>query len=180
MKNKMMIFTMLVLLLGSVPSAYSADVAKIGVVFMQKILVESSAGKIIKNKLQAHNNKLLNALNDEKKRLDLLADEIKKLKLLPDSLDKNKMAAKKEELEAGVKAFYNLEQKSRSEMKKMESDLMKSFSADVNKIVRDIGKKEGYLLILEKREAGIFYAPEQIDITDQITSLLNQQTAKIK
>ena len=59
-------------------------------------------------------------------------------------------------------------------------DLQKEF---FNKVVKDvfilaeeIGKKEGYLLIM--RSEGVMYSPSAIDITDQIIKQLNDKHAK--
>jgi Skp family chaperone for outer membrane proteins len=43
-------------------------------------------------------------------------------------------------------------------------------------MVEEIGKKEGYLLIL--RSEGVMYAPDTIDITDAIIKQMNDSFAK--
>ena len=48
----------------------------------------------------------------------------------------------------------------------------------VFEIVQKMGKKEGYLLILEKKNAGVMYNPESIDITDKIIMEYNKISAK--
>ena len=45
-------------------------------------------------------------------------------------------------------------------------------------IVQKIGKKEGFLLIIEKKTAGVMYNPESIDITEKIITEYNKVTAK--
>ena len=44
-------------------------------------------------------------------------------------------------------------------------------------MVEEIGKNKGFLLILEKREAGIVYAPDTIDLTDQVIQRFNAEYA---
>ena len=48
----------------------------------------------------------------------------------------------------------------------------------VFEIVQEIGKKEGYLLIIEKSNAGVIYNPESIDITDKVITAYNKKSAK--
>ena len=47
-------------------------------------------------------------------------------------------------------------------------------------LVQDIGKKEGYTLIVEKRTGGVVYAPLSIDITDAVIQIYNTQSPKSK
>lgn len=163
-----------------ISNLFAADVAKIGVVFFQKVLVESSAGKLIKKQVEEQNNKNLKILQDEKLEIQALEDELKKMALLPVPVDKNKKTEKEQAYVQRRQKFAQLQKKLTDEMKALNNTLMGQFSKDVNVIVQEIGKKEGYLLILERREAGVFYAPNHIDITDSVTKILNEQTAKEK
>ena len=43
----------------------------------------------------------------------------------------------------------------------------------LGEIVEEIGKKEGYMLIMERRVGGVMYAPSAIDITDRVIRRLN-------
>jgi Skp family chaperone for outer membrane proteins len=47
---------------------------------------------------------------------------------------------------------------------------------EVFSIVEDLGKREGYLLIISK--IGVLYSPTTIDITDKLIQQLNQSYAK--
>ena len=55
---------------------------------------------------------------------------------------------------------------------------MQQLQNDVTTITREIGKKEGYLLIMDKR--GVIYAPQSVDISDKLIRLLNAKFAKTK
>jgi outer membrane protein len=45
-------------------------------------------------------------------------------------------------------------------------------------IANDLGKKEKYTLIIEKKNAGVIYVAEQVDITDMVIEKYNAVTAK--
>ena len=51
---------------------------------------------------------------------------------------------------------------------------------DVDKLVKELGKKEGFLLILERKEAGVIYMPSTIDITDKVIKQYNVVWVKQK
>ena len=42
------------------------------------------------------------------------------------------------------------------------------------KIAADIGKERGYTLIMESQKAGIIYAPDALDITDDVVKRLDR------
>jgi outer membrane protein len=64
-----------------------------------------------------------------------------------------------------------------AEFKNYEKRLISRIRKQVFDIIEGIGKKEGYLLILEKREAGVMYYPNTIDITDQLIQKYNANFA---
>ncbi len=74
----------------------------------------------------------------------------------------------------------SLQQKYKSEFQEMEAKVVKQMEEDVFRIVSDIGKKSGYLLILEKVEAGVVYAPTAIDVTAEVIRQYNAEYAQKK
>ena len=56
--------------------------------------------------------------------------------------------------------------------------LMQKLQQDVTAITQEIGKKEGYLLIMDKR--GVIYTPNSVDLTDKLIQKLNAKSAKAK
>ncbi len=55
---------------------------------------------------------------------------------------------------------------------------MQQLQGDITAITQQIGKKEGYLLIMDKR--GVIYAPNSVDLTDKLIGKLNVKFAKAK
>ena len=56
--------------------------------------------------------------------------------------------------------------------------MMNELQDQLKNLVESIGKKEGYLMIINK--LGVLYAPNSIDITDKVVQQLNDLTAKKK
>jgi len=76
--------------------------------------------------------------------------------------------------------FKSLEQKYKKEFSALNQNLIARIHKSIFEIAGQIGKKEGYLLIIEKREAGVFYAPDKIDITDKLIKRFNADFSKSK
>jgi outer membrane protein len=64
------------------------------------------------------------------------------------------------------------------EFKQLEVKFINKIQKEVFEIANEIGKEEGYLLILERKVAGVVYHPAQLDITDQIIKKYNLQVSK--
>ena len=154
--------------------AYAADSAKIGIVDFRKILEESNTGKSGRAEIKKQGEKME---ADLKKRGAEL-EEIKN-KLDKDAMVANKSARDEKEREAQIKYidFKNLEKKYASEIQKLQTDFFIRTKNDVDIIVGEIGKKEGYQIIIEKNQAGVFYSPASADITNRVIQQLNAKTS---
>jgi outer membrane protein len=75
-----------------------------------------------------------------------------------------------------INDFKTLQKKFRGQLQSTERQLMNQLKKDIDKIVTQIGKSEGYLLIVNK--IGVIYSPSSIDITDKLIQKLNAATAK--
>ena len=153
----------------------AADVAKIGVLDLQKILETSNAGKTIQTELKKEKDKMESDLKAK-------GDEIENIgkRLEREAMVMSKEMREEKEREQRIKLgdFKTLQQKYRTELQKLEVELMNQLKNDVNEIVEEIGKKEGYLLIINK--FGVLYSPSSIDITDKLIQKLDAKVSKRK
>ncbi len=67
-----------------------------------------------------------------------------------------------------------LKKKYAANFKRMEKRLVNRIQKAIFKLVEEMGKKEGFLLIVEKREGGVLYYPTTIDITDRLIQKYNE------
>jgi outer membrane protein len=65
-----------------------------------------------------------------------------------------------------------------AEFKEHEKKLVGRIQKEILTIIDEMGKQEGFLLILEKREAGVMYSPNTIDITDRLIQKYNANFAR--
>ncbi|MCK5542055.1 MAG: OmpH family outer membrane protein [Desulfobacterales bacterium] len=170
------IFT-LVFIFSTTFFAFSADVAKIGIIDFQKIMSDSSAGKLIQKKLQAKGNEFSQKLQDMQKEIVELEKNLKRESMV---LSQDKRDEKGREYRIKVNDFNQEKKKLQYDLKDLENKEINKMQKNVFEIVQKIGKKEGYLLVIEKKTAGVIYHPESIDMTDKVVKEYNKISAKQK
>jgi outer membrane protein len=153
--------------------ALSPEIAaaqKIGVVDMQRALMETEDGRKAKDQLKK-------LFEQRQKTLDKQQNELKSLK---DSLEKQRDVLSREvlakKLEEYQKAFAELQSTYmdfQRELAAKEGEMTKPILERFQRIVRRVGQAEGYALILERGEAGVVYVPSTYDLTDLLIQRYN-------
>ncbi len=175
MKRTIVIFSTIILFFGFIPYAFFADVKKIGVFDFQKILTDSSAGKITQKEIKTKGNELQQKLKTEKDQLDELKKSFEREALV---LSPEKQKEKQREFRIRVNDFKKMQEDFAKGFKQLELTLINKIQKEVFQITDEIGKEKGYLLILERKTGGVVYHPAQIDITDQIIKNYNLKVSK--
>ncbi|UCD77455.1 MAG: OmpH family outer membrane protein [Desulfobacterales bacterium] len=155
--------------------SYAADVAKIGILDLQKILETSDAGKSIQNELKSQKDKMESDLKQKGAEIENISKRLEREAMV---MSKDMREEKEREQRIKINDFKSLQKRYRSELQNLEVRLMNELQDDLKKLVDAIGKKEGYLMIINK--IGVLYAPSSIDITDKVIQQLNAVTAKKK
>lgn len=168
-------FLLFLVFIFSSSSSMAADVAKIGVIDLQKILAASSAGKLIQAELKKEKDKLESDLKQKGEEIEKISKRLERESMV---MSKEMRDEKEREQRIKINDFKTLQKKYRSDLQKFEVKLMNTLKADINDIVQEIGKKEGYLLIINK--FGVLYAPSSIDLTDKLIKKLNANSTKRK
>ena len=153
----------------------AADVAKIGVIDLQKILESSSAGKSIQAELKKEKDKMESDLKAKGAEIERIRKRLERESMV---MSKEMREEKEREQRIKINDFKTLQKKYRSRLQTLEVELMNQLRLDINELVHEIGKKEGYLLIINK--FGVIYSPTSIDITDKLIRKLNAKFAKKK
>lgn len=91
-----------------------------------------------------------------------------KLSLLNDK----EREAKKDELQAKVKAFQDFDRAKQAELKKEQEEKMKEILKDIEEAVKKYSEKEGYTFVFNDRV--LVYQNKTMDITNQIIEILNK------
>ncbi len=149
-------------------SSNAADVAKIGVVDFQRIFKNSSAGKALQAELKSQFNKMQTELEKKKSEIEEIQKSSERQAAV---MSKESREEKKRELQIKIYDFKNLEKKYRSELRNNERKKLMSIQEKALKIAQEIGKKEGYLIIIDKSVA--VYVPKTLDLTDKVIQEYN-------
>lgn len=156
-------------------SSFGADVAKIGIVDFQRIFQTSNAGKLAQNEINEHGKKME---ADLKKKGAEIGELQKKLEREILVISKEVREERERELRIKTNDFKFLNKKYLRKFKEIEQKIIRRIKKDVLEIVEEIGKKEGYLIVFEKRDAGVLYSPSTIDITDKLIQKYNAKFAQ--
>ena len=177
MKLKHLFFATIISLLitGLAPAAFSADAVKIGVIDFERIMKESSAGKMNQKALNTKGTELKNKLEKEKQQLDAISQSFEKEALV---LSEEKKRERERDFRNQVEDFRIKQQDYANELKNLEIKMINDMQKAVYDIANELGEKEKYTIIIEKKNAGVIYITEPVDITDIVIKKYNDATAR--
>jgi outer membrane protein len=177
MKKIIVFLSVVILMVGLSSAAFCAGPSKMGIIDFQKIVKESSAGKITQKQLKKKGEEFQKIVLEEKRLLDELKKKFESEALIL-VLTPEQKQQKQEEFAKKVKNFNNINQDLNKRFEKLRIDLFKRMQNQVFIIANKIGKEEQYQLIIEKNDAGVIFYQDQIDITDQIIKQYNLNISK--
>lgn len=170
-KNGLMILTLMTVLAIFLHGSYASAAEKTGFIDMRQIMLNSDAGKKATSEL----NKIY---EKDKGQIQNKEAELKKLK---EELDKQKAvlteAAMKEREAAYQKKFRDyqlLVKDSNEEMQSRDQELSKKMVPEILKVVKTIGDKEKYTVIIDLSSFPIPYHAKENELTDRVIQELNK------
>jgi len=161
--------TVTVLLLLCFPAA-AQDAVKIGYVDMQRALNESDQGTKALESLKVLMDNKKNELQAEKELIDKKKDELDKQGLL---LNETTRREREDEIRRLERDHSRKFSDTKEELSRQEAKLTATIRTDLMKVVSEVGKDEGYTLVLEKQFSAILFAPDTIDLTDEVIKRYN-------
>ncbi|MEK6532077.1 MAG: OmpH family outer membrane protein [Deltaproteobacteria bacterium] len=164
----------LMLFIGSTGS-YAAE-PKIAYASLQKALNEGIAGTKAKETLKEEAKKFEDELNKKQEELKKLKDEFEKKK---NAWNKETRDAKEKEFDAKKQDFQKQYVKYGEELNKKKQETEQKIIDELRGIVEELAKKKGLTFVFEKSVGGLLYAPEDLDITDEVIKEHNKR-AKAK
>jgi outer membrane protein len=165
MKKTFLAAAVLTLLMAPAFPSTAAEAVKIGYVNMQRALENSAAGQQATKKLSDIWDKSKSELQKNKDRIEAFRAEIDKQSLLWNEKTKRE---KDDELRRMERDYNRLLKDVQDELKAKETEFSEGIGKDLLRIIEDIGKAEGYTIILEKKSSAVLYAPASIDLTDRV------------
>ena len=157
---------------GLVAAPVMAQAQKIGFVDLQKALNLSAAGKEAKEKIKAKVQGYDAEVQSRQEELKKLKDDLEKQAML---LSEDARNNKERDYQQKVKDYQRFTKDIQETLQQTDADLTRKILESLLKVVQDVGKKQGYTLVLEKTESSIVYADEKIDITDAVIESFDKQ-----
>jgi outer membrane protein len=155
-------------------AAFGADGVRIGSVDIQKVLLNSDAGKEAKEQLAGKGNRYEGEKNSREEELKQLKGELEKQSVvLADDARKAKeqlFMQKRKELDRFLKD-------AQEDLQAKNDELTSRLVEQIVKVIQNYGKDKGYSYIFVKNDSMVF-VDEKADLTDEILKAFNGAKAK--
>ncbi len=144
--------------------SYAQSTAKIGYIDLQRVILESKAGKTAKSAFEREFNQKAALIEQKKAALDQERESFLKQSAV---MDEEARLRKADELQRKEKDLNRTRDDYRDELQRRDLDLSKQILSEVVVIISNMGQSEGYEIIVEKSEGGILCC-KGADITDRV------------
>lgn len=170
----MLAFCMSAVVVGE---ALAQNAARVAYIDVQRILARSSAGVAAREQLEKEKAAMQKEVDGRRGEVEKLRDELEKKGAL---LSADARKEKQDTLERKVRDLRRLVDDYRAELERKEQGLLQRVLVDISGIVERVGKQKGFLIIVEKRGAGVIYGSPEADLTDEVIKAFDQEAAKAK
>ena len=153
-------------------SGHAQAATKLGYIDMQKALNMSAAGKNAKEKIKEKVQGYDVEVKARQEELKKLKEDLEKQAML---LSEEARNAKERDYQQKVKDYQRFTKDIQETLQQTDADFTRKIVEALVKVIQEVGKRDGYTLILEKTESSIVYADESIDITDEVIKTFDKQ-----
>ena len=143
---------------------------RIAVVDMQRALVETEQGRRAKNQLKGLFQKRQVDLDSRQNALKRLHDDIEAHRT---SLDQATLQHRMEDYQKQVVDLQQNYVEYQQELSQREAELTKQIYVNLETVIRQIGQQQNLTAVFE--QSGVIWAPQHLDLTDQVVQTFNQQ-----
>ena len=165
MKSMIVILIALFVVIGMAAPLACAAGQKLGYVDLRRAFYEYEKTQTLEKQL---NDETETRQGERTKMIDKLTKLRDESELLSGKAKTNKQAA----IDAELGKLQEFDRDTRQSLLNKKNDMFREVIEDIQKVVEEIGEKEGYDYILDSRN--IMYAKPDYDLTDEIVSKLNK------
>lgn len=151
-----------------------AQTQKIGFVDLQRALNESEAGKRAKEDFRGQLDKVQTDLKRKKDELDRMKEQIEKKGAVLKDEERRNM---EKDFQKKVRDFERTYKDTQTEMQGKDNELTAKILADLQEVIQEVGRDEGYTLILEA-STNVLYGNPSADLTERIIETYNTRGPK--
>jgi len=138
---------------------------KIGYIDVQRVLARSAAGVAAREQLEQERGTIQKDMDGRRQELEKLRDEIEKKGPL---MSADARREKQEQFDRKRRDAARAADDYQKELEKKEGQLLQKVLQEVGGIIEKVGKEKNYYMIVEKRNAGVLYAANDADLTDEV------------
>lgn len=146
---------------------------KIGIMNVQRIIVECDAGKQAKIRFDTRMKELQKDFKKDEEKLKSMQAEIKKKS---SAWSEEKKAEKVRDFQKAGRELKARTDDARFEMKQLQDKEIEPILKALEKVVKSYGRTNGYTAILDSKN-GVVYFDKAIDISDEVIKQLNKAMA---
>jgi outer membrane protein len=157
------------------PSALTAQTLNIVYVDIQRVMAESDKGKEELSAFNVEKEKLRIILDNKQKELSKLKDDIDKQSA---TITADARAEKGRVLQNKAKDFQRLADEYNEDLKQKYEQITGKLLMDLEEVIKTVGDRDKYSIILERRIPGFLYGAQSLDITNKVLSLYNEMAKK--
>jgi outer membrane protein len=167
-------FVLATLLVAAVRPEMAAA-QKIGVVDMQRALMETEDGRKAKDNLKKLFDQRQKTLDKQQTDLKTMKDGLEKQR---DVLTREVLAKKLEEYQKAFGELQTTYMEFQRELQAKEAEMTRPILERMKRIIKRLGQTDSYSLIVEAGEAGVVYVPTSYDLTDVLIQRYNAGEGK--
>ncbi len=173
MLKRIMLVVALVVIAGFTfeSSTARAEAQKIGVLNIQKVLLESSSGRKAKVIFEKRMNELQAKFKSEQDSLVALQQEIEKKS---SAWSKDKKGEKIRELQLKQREMQIKSEDAKMELKQLQDKELEPILKMLETVVTAYGEKNGYSVILDSKVA-VLYAAPSVDLSEKVQKELDKR-----
>ena len=138
---------------------------KIGYIDVQRVLARSAAGVAAREQLEKERGTIQKDMDGRRQELEKLRDEIEKKGPL---MSADARREKQEQFDRKRRDAARAADDYQKELEKKEGQLLQRVLQEVGGVIEKVGKEKNYYMIVEKRNAGVLYAANDADLTDEV------------
>lgn len=139
---------------------------RVGIVDIQRVLLQSKAGKKARASLEKEFQKKQRILDEKGRQYERMEkDFTKNLSVM----NEDTLKRKSKDLEVAKKELVREREDFSDDLRRDQEELRVKFSKEIQNVVNEIGKSEGYSVILAK--SGVLFVADGVDITEKVIDL---------
>lgn len=149
----------------------SAAETRIAIVDIQRVLLQSKAGKRARESFEKEFRNKQAILDDKSRQYEKMEKDLTKNLSI---MNEETLKSKSEELDKAKKDLVRAKEDFSDELRRKQEEMRFRIFKQIQSVVDEFGKSRGYSMILAKDTAGVIFMSESVDVTEKVTDLYDR------